>query len=109
MRYTYVFFFSLSGVLFTRESTIPQLNETVKHDKVTEEPENRALLYTVIFARAFGIFCCFCLISYHMPGKIVFKDAPWPCRGGGIAASPLFQQANVGKIPATTVNIKLQT
>ena len=32
---------------------------------------------------------------------IVFKDAPWPCRGGGIAASPLFQQADVGKIPAT--------
>ena len=34
---------------------------------------------------------------------IVFKDAPWPCRGGGIAASPLFQQADVGKIAATTV------
>ena len=56
MRYTYVFFFSLSGVLFTREYNIPQLNETVKHDKVREEPENRALLYTVMFARAFGIF-----------------------------------------------------
>ena len=31
---------------------------------------------------------------------IVFKDAPWPCRGGGIAALPLFQQTDVGKIPA---------
>ena len=89
MRYTYVFFFSLSGVLFTRESTIPQLNETVKHDKVTEEPENRALLYTVMFPRAFGIFCCFCLISYHIPGDIVFKDAPWPCRGGRDSGFPL--------------------
>ena len=66
-----------------------------------EEPENLLLLYTVMFARAFGIFCCFCLISYHIPGNIVFKDAPWPCRGGGIAASPLFQQADVGKILAT--------
>ena len=41
MRYTYVFFYSLSGVLFTREYTIPQLNETVKQDKTREEPENR--------------------------------------------------------------------
>ena len=38
---TYVFFFSLSGVLFTREDTIPQLNETVKQDKIREAPENR--------------------------------------------------------------------
>ena len=71
-----------------------------------EEPENRLLLYTVMFARAFGILCCFCLISYYipvLPGNIVFKDAPWLCRGGGIAASPLFQQADVGKTPATTV------
>ena len=66
-----------------------------------EEPEIRVLLYTLMFARAFGIFCCFCLISYHIPGNIVVKDAPWPCRGEGIAASPLFQQADVGKIPAT--------
>ena len=69
MRYTYVFFFSLSGVLFTREKTIPQLNETVKQDKFREEPEYRVLRYTVMFARAFGIFCCFCLISYHIPGS----------------------------------------
>ena len=32
-------------------------------------PENSVLLYTLIFARAFGIFCCFCLISYHIPGS----------------------------------------
>ena len=69
MRYTYVFFFSLSGVLFRRENIIPQLNETVKHDKIREEPEKRVLLYTVI--------------SYYIPDNIVFKDAPWPCRGGG--------------------------
>ena len=68
MRYTYVFF-SLSGVFFTLEWTIPQLNETVKQDKSREEPENRVLRYTVMFARAFGIFCCFCLISYHIPGS----------------------------------------
>ena len=41
MRYTYVFFFSLSGVLFKREYTIPQLNETVKQEKMGEEPQNR--------------------------------------------------------------------
>ena len=34
-----------------------------------EEPENRLLLYTVMFVRTFGIFCCFCLISYHIPGS----------------------------------------
>ena len=28
--------------------------------------ENRVLLYTLMFARAFGIFCCFCLISYDI-------------------------------------------
>ena len=66
-----------------------------------EASENRVLLYTVMFARAFGIFCLFYLISYHIPGNIVFKEAPWPCRGGGIAASSLFQQADVGKIPVT--------
>ena len=33
------------------------------------KPENRVLLYTLMFARAFGIFCCFCLISYHIPGS----------------------------------------
>ena len=25
-----------------------------------------------MFARAFGIFCCFCLISYHIPGSSWF-------------------------------------
>ena len=35
-----------------------------------------------MFARAPGIFCCSGLISYHIPGNIVSKDAPWPCRGG---------------------------
>ena len=44
------------------------------------EPENCLLLYTLLFARAFGIFCCFCLISYHIPGSswytyhFVFKN-----------------------------------
>ena len=33
--------------------------------------ENRVLLYTLMFARAYGIFCCFCLISYHIP------DSSW--------------------------------
>ena len=58
MIYTDVSLFSLSGILFPREYTIPDLNETVKHDKIREKPENRALLYTLMFARAFGIFCC---------------------------------------------------
>ena len=31
------------------------------------KPENRVLLYTLMFARAFGIFCCFCSMSYHIP------------------------------------------
>ena len=43
----HVFFFAPSGVLFTREKTIPQLNETVKHDKIREEPEHRVLLYSI--------------------------------------------------------------
>ena len=30
------------------------------------KPENRVPLYTFMFARAFGIFCCLCLISYHI-------------------------------------------
>ena len=30
------------------------------------KPENLVLLYMLI-TRAFGIFCCFCLISYHIP------------------------------------------
>ena len=33
------------------------------------KPENRLLLYTLMFARAFGIFCCLCMISYHIPGS----------------------------------------
>ena len=33
------------------------------------KPENRVLLYTFMFARAFGIVCCLCLISYHIPGS----------------------------------------
>ena len=33
------------------------------------KPENRVLLYTSMFARAFGIFFCVCLISYHIPGS----------------------------------------
>ena len=38
---SYVFVFSLSRVPFTREyETIPQLNETVKQDKMREEPGN---------------------------------------------------------------------
>ena len=31
------------------------------------KPEHGVLLYTWMFARAFGIFCCFCLIWYHIP------------------------------------------
>ena len=50
MRYTYVFFFSLSGVLFTCEYTIPQ-NETVKQDKIREEPENRVGAVCVEYGR----------------------------------------------------------
>ena len=100
----YVRLLFFTRAFFLRVNRLPQLNETVKHDKMREEPENRLLLYTVMFARAFGILCCFCLISYYipvLPGNIVFKDAPWPCKGGGVSASPLFQQADVGKIPAT--------
>ena len=43
------------------------------------KPENRVLLYTLMFARAFGIFCCLCVNSYHIPGSsrytyhLVFK------------------------------------
>ena len=33
------------------------------------KPENSVLMYTLMFARAFGIFCCFCLISYHIHGS----------------------------------------
>ena len=113
--------------------------------------EDGVLLYTLMFARAFRIFCCFCLISFHIPRSssytysilscdivwhrsltscgwfritylaynsfwwgarafspfslgIVLKDAPWPCRGGGGAASPFFQQTDVGKIPAKIID-----
>ena len=36
-----------------------------KHRKIAYQ----VLLYTLIFARSFGIFCCFCLISYYIPGS----------------------------------------
>ena len=42
--------------------------------------ENRVLLYTWMIARAFGIFSCFCLTSYHIPASswytyhFVFKN-----------------------------------
>ena len=42
--------------------------------------ENRVLLYTLMFARAFGIFCCLCFNSYHILGSswytyhFVFKN-----------------------------------
>ena len=42
--------FSLSGVLFTCEYTIPQ-NETVKQDKIREEPENRVGAVCVEYGR----------------------------------------------------------
>ena len=44
------------------------------------KPENRVLLYTFMFARAFGIFCCLCFNSHHIPGSswytyhFVFKN-----------------------------------
>ena len=40
------------------------------------KPENRVLLYTLIFARAFGIFCCFCLISCHRPCLLYTSPSP---------------------------------
>ena len=41
------------------------------------KPENRVPLYTFMFARAFGIFCCLCFNSHHIPGSshhFVFKN-----------------------------------
>ena len=35
------------------------------------KPEHRVQLYTLMFARAFGIFCCFCLFWYRVSGKFV--------------------------------------
>ena len=35
------------------------------------KPEHLVLLYTLTFARAFGIFCCFCFIWHYIPGKFV--------------------------------------
>ena len=35
------------------------------------KPGNSVLLYTLMFARAFGIFCCFCLFWYRVSGKFV--------------------------------------
>ena len=77
---------------------IPQLNETVKQDKIREEPENRLLPCALSMVE---IEHCFQRYALAVKGA-------WPCRGGGIAASTLFQQADVGKIPAT-VKHKLQT
>ena len=42
IRYAYVFFFSLSGVLFTRDYSTTK-NETVKQDEIREEPESRII------------------------------------------------------------------
>ena len=51
MKCTDVCFFSLSGVLFPREYTIPQLNETVKHDKIREsDRHDRLYMYIPSFA-----------------------------------------------------------
>ena len=36
------------------------------------KPEHGVLLYTWMFARAFGIFCCFCLIWYHIPRSSLY-------------------------------------
>ena len=44
------------------------------------KPENRVLLYTLMFARAFGIFSCLCFTFHHIPGSswytyhFVFKN-----------------------------------
>ena len=65
---------------------IPQLNETVKQDKIREEPENRIGAVCVEYGRDWVLF------SRLRPGRV---------GGRGIAASTLFQQADVGKIPAT--------
>ena len=46
MRYTDVRIFSRSGVLFPLEYTIPQLNETVKHDNIREsDRHDRRYMY----------------------------------------------------------------
>ena len=63
-----------SRAFFSRVGRLPQLNETVKQDKIREEPETRIGAVCVEYGRA--------------RLSIVFKVAPWPCRGaGGIAAS----------------------
>ena len=41
------------------------------------------------------------MISYHIPGNIVFKDAPWPCRWGGDSGFPL-----VSAVYCKTLNCK---
>ena len=69
MRYIDVCFFSLSGVLFSREKTIPQLNETVKHDNIREsDRHDRRYMYIPSFAlpiykttsHAKPYLCCCC-------------------------------------------------
>ena len=69
MRYTDVCFFSLSGVLFPREQTTPQLNETVKHDNIREsDRHDRRYMYIPSFAlpiykttcHAKPYLCCLC-------------------------------------------------
>ena len=40
------------------------------------KPEHRVLLYTLMFARAFGIFCCLCLISHHIPVSYTHLTLP---------------------------------
>ena len=50
MRYTDVCFISLSGVLFPREKTTQQLNETVKHDNIRESDRHDRQYMYVLFA-----------------------------------------------------------
>ena len=51
MRYTDVRFLSLSGVMFPREKTIPQLNKTVKHDNTREsDRHDRRYMFIPSFA-----------------------------------------------------------
>ena len=153
MGYTYVFVFSLSGVLFTRQypqlnefitsyhkdesfgkslstkhrtkslthqtgnypvtcfvqdrlelpwlTSIHSKNETVKHEKMREEPENRMLLHTGDVCPCFRHLLLFLLDFVPHTWQYCFQGCALAVKGGGITASPLFQQADVGKIPAT--------
>ena len=73
------FFHSRAFLLRVNRLFHNYVNKTDKQDKIREEPENRVLRYTVMFARASGIFCCFCLISYHTPGSSWYT-----CHFGGV-------------------------